>query len=102
MTTSEDPVVRITGAQIYDQLVMLTGEVRTMRGDLSARIDRLTDWYEQQQRQLERHEKDDQRRLDDHEQRLRSLDRRLWMMALGAVVLGTGGGAGVASLIAGG
>lgn len=102
MTTSGDPVVRITGAQIYDQLVMLTGEVRTMRGDLSARIDRLTDWYEQQQRQLERHEKDDQRRLDDHEHRLRSLDRRLWIMALGAVVLGTGGGAGVASLIAGG
>lgn len=102
MTTSGDPVVRITGAQIYDQLVMLTGEVRTMRGDLSARIDRLADRHEQQQRQLERHEQDDLRRLDDHEQRIRSLDRRLWIMALGAVVLGTGGGAGVASLIAGG
>lgn len=102
MTASEGPVVRITGAQIYDQLVLLTGEVRTMRGDLSARIDRLADRHEQQQRQLERHEQEDQRRLADHEQRLRSLDRRLWMMALGAVVLGTGGGAGVASLISGG
>src|SRR5690606_13239463 len=102
MTTSEGPVVQITVAQIYEQLVTLTEEVRTMRGDLAARIDRLADRYEQQQRQLERDERDDQRRLDDHEHRLRSLDRRQWMMALGAVVLGTGGGAGAASLISGG
>lgn len=102
MTTSEGPVVQITVTQIYEQLVLLTEEVRTMRSDLSARIDRLADRHEQQQWQLERHEQDDQRRLDDHEHRLRSLDRRLWTMALSAVVLGTGGGAGVASLISGG
>lgn len=95
------PEVRITGAQIYDQLVLLTGEVRTMRGDLSARIDRLADRHEAQQRQLERHEQEDQRRLADHEQRIRVQERRLWLMALAAVVMGTGGGAGVASLLSG-
>ena len=89
MSTPEQNAAVVIGLrEIYDQLVRLTSTVGEMRADLRAAAQRQSI----SEQRLSEHAASDARELADHETRIRLLERRAWVLAGSATVLGAGGG----------
>lgn len=79
----------------WGTITALTEQLTAVRVDLAAATAELRATREH----LARHEQDDRTQIADHEQRLRSLSRRQWVMTVVVTLMGSGSG-GVAGLTA--
>jgi len=88
LTAADHPGVVVGLREIYTLLSEVRDNLSQVRGDLARLSDRVT---EADRRHAE-HADRQQRLGEDHEMRLRVLERRIWALSGAAAVAGAGGG----------
>jgi len=96
MTAADHPGVVVGLREIYALLSEVRDNLSQVRSDLA----RLSDRVGEADRRHAEHAEHEQRRGEDHEMRLRVLERRVWALSGAAAVAGAGGG-WLASLLGG-